>query len=102
MKRWGTVEKYRMPFDYIFDNLPNNRITTIDNLFRAFLCLYNPPLDKLAHYKRFVKLSCHILGQTAFVHLQLRAYDNNRTRRIVYTLTEKVLTETPLLTLKAI
>ena len=36
------------------------------------------------------------------MHLQLRAYDDNRTRGIVHTLTEKVLTETSLLTLKAV
>ena len=102
MKRRSTVEKNRVPFDYIFDHLPHNGITTIYNLLCTLLRLYDAALDELTHHKRLIKLGRHILRQTAFVHLQLRAYDNNRTRRIVDTLTEKVLTETPLLTLKAI
>ena len=44
----------------------------------------------------------HQFRNTAFTHLQFRTYDDNRTGRIVNTLTQQVLTETSLLTFQAV
>ena len=64
--------------------------------------LDNAALDELADDERLVKLGCHQFGQTALAHLQLRTNDDNRTGRIVNTLTEQVLTEAALLTLQRV
>src|SRR5699024_4675548 len=42
----------------------------------------------------------HFLGQTALIHLQFGAYNDNGTARVVNTLAQQVLTETALLTLE--
>ncbi len=98
VKRRGTVKKNRVPFHHIFKDIPYNWFLTVDNLLCRFYRLHNAALNELADYERLVKLGRHIFGDTAFVHLQFRAYDDNRTCGIVDTLTEKVLTETALLT----
>ena len=58
----------------------------------------NVKLDELFHNERFEKLDRHFLGKSALIKLEFGTYDDNRTTGIVYTFTEKVLTETTLLT----
>ena len=48
------------------------------------------------------ELYCHLLGETALVYLKFGTYNDNRTSRVVDTLSEKVLTETSRFTLEHI
>ncbi len=84
----------------IFKDVPHHRFLAVYDLLRALHRLHDAALYELAYDERFVKLCGHKLGYAALVHLQLRAYDDNRTRGIVHTLTEKVLTETSCLPLR--
>ncbi len=102
VKRRGTVQEYRMSLHNILKNIPNYRLTTVYNLLCALNSLHYSALNKLTDNKRLVKFCCHKLWQTALTHLQLRTNDNNRTCRIVNTLTEKILTETSSLTLQRV
>ena len=72
------------------------------DLLRALHSLHDAALDELTDNEWLVELGSHKLGNTTLVHLQLRTYDDYRTSGIIDTLTEKVLTETALLTLEAI
>ena len=59
-------------------------------------------LHQLLHHERLKQLDCHLLRQAALIDLELRPHHNNRTSGIVHTLSQKVLTETPLLSLQHI
>ncbi len=98
----SAVEQNGMALHDIFEDIPYDRLLAVDDFLGALDSLDDTALDELADNERLVELCCHILGQTALVHLQLGAYDDNRAGRIVDALTEKVLTETSLLTLKAV
>ena len=52
------------------------------------------------HNEGLEQLQRHLLGQTALIHLQLRADDDNRTAGIVHALAQQVLTEAALLALE--
>ena len=99
---WCTVQQNGMTLHHILKNIPDNRLTTVHNLLGALHCLHDTTLDELTDDKRLVELCCHQFRQTALAHLQLWANNDNRTCRIVNTLTEQVLTETSLLTLQRV
>ena len=75
----STVEHNRMALHYVLEDVPDNRLATVDNLFGALNGLHDTTLDELADDERLVKLGCHKLWQTALAHLQLRTNDDNRT-----------------------
>ena len=102
VKRRGTVKQYRMPFHYIFEYIPDNRVFPVHNLLCRFDGLHNAPLYQFSDNEWFVKFRSHEFRQTALMHLQLRTDDDYRTGRIVHTFTEQVLTETSLFTFKAV
>ena len=102
VQRRCTVEQNRMALHDVLQNIPDNRLTAVYNLLGRLDGLDNTALDKLADDKRLVELGGHQLRQTALTHLQLRTYDDNRTGRVVDTLTEQVLTEAALLTLQRV
>ena len=58
--------------------------------------------DKPANYEWLKEFEGHLLWQTTLVDAKFWTYNNNRTTRVVDTLTKKVLAETTLLTLKEI
>ena len=97
-----TVEKHWVSLHHVFEDVPNNRIATVYNLLGRLHSLHDTALDELTDDERLVKFSSHQLWQTAFTHVELRTHDNNGTCRVVNTFTEKVLTETSLLTLEGI
>ncbi len=97
VKSRGTVEQHGMTFHHVFEDVPNHGFLAVHNLFGGFDGFDNAAFDKFADNERFVKLGCHILGDTAFVHLQFRTNDDNRTCGVVDTFTEEVLTEAALL-----
>ena len=91
-----------MTFHHVFEDVPNHRIATVYNLLCALHRFNNTALDELTNDKRFIEFCCHQFWQTAFAHFQLRTNNNYRTRRVVDTLTEKVLTETTLFSFESI
>ena len=96
----GTVQHNRMTLHHILQNIPDNWLTTINNLLGTLDSLYDTTLNQLTDDEWFVKLCSHQLRKTALAHLQLRTYNDYRTSRVVNTLTQQVLTETSLLTLQ--
>ena len=98
----GTVQQNGVTLHHVLKDIPDDRLTTVHNLLGALHCLHDTALDELTDDERLVELGCHQLWQTAFTHLQLRTYDDNRTSRVVNTLTEQVLTEAALLTLQRV
>ena len=76
-----------------------------DALYHALCALYvvrKAVINKLLHYEGLEQLQRHFLGQTALIHLQLRAYDYNASAGIVNALAQQVLPEAALLTPKHI
>ena len=100
VKRWGAVKHDRMPLQYVFKNIPNNRFFALNQFLGALHCLYNTSFNKLADNEWFEQFRSHILRQTALVQFHFRTYHDNRTTGIVNTLTQQVLTETALFTLQ--
>ena len=98
----GTVQEHGVTLHYIFEDVPYHRFFAVDYLLGALHCLHYAALYELADDERLVELCCHKFRYTALVHLQFRTYHDYRTCRVVNTLTEKVLTETTLLTLQAV
>ena len=99
---WRTVEHDGMTLDDDLECVPN----VLLGAFHGFSCgldvLLRLGLDQALHHKRLEQLQRHLLGQTALVHLQLRADDDDRTAGVVNTLAEQVLTEASLLALQHI
>ena len=98
----GTVQQNGVPFHDIFKDVPDNRVFAFHNLLGRFHGLDDAALQQLADDERFEQFGRHVFRQAAFVHLQIRPYDDNRTARIVHTLTQQVLTEAALLTLQTV
>src|SRR5512133_531830 len=48
VKRRGTVQENRMSFEYVFKDIPNNRILPVNYLFSRFYSFYNSSLNQLA------------------------------------------------------
>ena len=98
VERRSTVEHNRMILDNVFEDIPYDIGST---LYHSLCCLDVLRMsfeDETLHYERLEELKSHLLRETALVHLQFRSYNDNGTAGIVNTLTEKVLTETALLT----
>ena len=96
------VEKHRVSLHHILKDVPYNGLLAVDNLLGALDRLDNAALDEFADDKRLVELGSHVLGNTTLAHIELRTDHDDRTRRIVDTLTEQILTETSLLALEAV
>ena len=84
-----------MFFDNALEYAPNVFVGALDDTLCAFDIVRLALGDKLLHDKR---LERHFFGQTALVHFQFRADDDNATAGIVDALTQEVLPETALLT----
>ena len=102
VQRRGTVHQHRMPLDDVFQNTPDDGILAVDDLLGRLYGFDDTALDELADDERLVQLGRHILRDTHFVHFQLGADDDDRTRRVVDTLTQQVLAETALLAFERI
>ena len=77
---WCTVEEHRMTLHHVFKDIEDNRLTTVNNLLSALNSLHDTALDELTDNEWLIQLGSHQLRQTALTHLQLRTYDDNRTR----------------------
>src|SRR5260370_7659877 len=92
-----TVQEHGMIFNHLFQHIPPLWLDTLHKAFRALNIMREVLLHQLTHHKWLEELQCHLLGQATLVQLEVRAYYNHRTTRVVNTLTKQVLPETPLL-----
>ena len=102
VQRWCTVEQYRVSLHDVFKDVPNYRILSVYDFLRGLHRFDDAALNHLADDERLVQLGGHVLRQSTFVQLQVRANDDYGTCRVVHTLTEQVLTETSLLSFQTI
>ena len=102
VKCGSAVEEHGVILDNHFESIPYNRILTLDHLSCGLDVVRLAGLDKSLHDEGLEQLKSHLGRQTALIDLQLGTDDDNRTSRIVNTLTEQVLSETSLLTFKHI
>src|SRR5688572_16890339 len=91
-----------MPFQHIFQNIPDHRILPVNDLFRRLHSLDNSSFDKLSDNERLEEFSCHVFGQSTLMQFQLRTHNDNRATGIVNAFTEEVLTEAALLSFQHI
>ena len=73
----GTVKQYRMTLHHILEDIPDYWILAVHNLLSGLNRLDDTSLYELADDERLVQLSCHILRQTALVHIKFRTHDDN-------------------------
>ena len=102
VQRRGTVHQHGVTLDDVLEDAPDDGVLAVDYLLGRLHRLDDAALDELADDKRLVELGGHILRDTHLVHLQLGADDDDRTGRVVDTLTEQVLTEAALLALERV
>ena len=76
---WCTVQEYRVTLHHVLKDIPDNWLTTVNNLLSALNSLHDTALDELTDNEWLIQLGSHQLWQTALTHLQLRTYDDNRT-----------------------
>ncbi len=84
----------------------NNLIENVPNLLSSFLhhltsTFYGGNVSfifEFVIYKGLEKLQSHFLGNTALMESQMRTDYDNRTPRVIYTFSQKILPETTLFT----
>ena len=54
VKGRSTVQQYRMTFQYVFQNIPNHRITTVYDFLGTLHGLHDTPFDQLPDDKRHI------------------------------------------------
>ena len=102
VQRRGAVHQHGVSLDDVLQNAPDYGVLAVDDLLGRLHRLDDAALDELADHERLVELGGHVLRNTHLVHLQLGADDDDRTGRVVDTLTEQVLTEAALLALERV
>ena len=88
-----------MSLDDILEDVKDDRLATINDALGTLDGLDDAAVDEATDDEGLVELGCHILRQTALVHLQLGTDDDDGAGGVVDTLTEEVLAEASLLTL---
>ena len=96
------VQQDGVALDDSLKAVPDLGLCALDHLAGRLDVVGNTLLDQVLHDEGLEQLQSHLLGQTALVHLQLRADDDNGTARVVNTLAQQVLTEAALLALQQI
>ena len=102
MQGWCTVQQHRTLADYLFEDIPNLWVRTLDLALCALDVLSKAQVNETLHDEWLEELESHQLWQTTLVQLELRTNDDYRTTRVVNALTQKVLTEAALLTLQQV
>ena len=97
-----TVQQDRVALDDGLQAVPDFGLGALDHLAGGFDVVGNTLLHQILHHEGLEQLQSHLLGQTALVHLQLRADDDDRTAGVVDTLAQQVLAEAALLALQQI
>ena len=97
-----TVQQNGMTLDHGLQAVPDLRLCALHHLAGGLDVVGDALLHQILHNKGLEQLQSHLLGQTALIHLQLRADDDNGTAGVVNTLAQQVLTEAALLALQQI
>ena len=96
------VQQDRVALDDGLQAVPDFGLCALDHLTGGLDVVGHALLDQILHDEGLEQLQSHLLGQTALVHLQLRADDDNGTAGVVNTLAQQVLAEAALLALQHI
>ena len=75
----STVQQYGMTLHHVLQDIPDHRLTAVNDLLGALHRLHDTALNELTDDERLIQLGCHQLRQTALAHLQLRTYHDYRT-----------------------
>src|SRR5690606_21926806 len=102
VQRRRTVEQHRTFLDDFLKDFPHFWLFTLDDALGTLHVAGVVVTHQTADHERAVKLQCHGLRQTTLMQLQTRTDHDDRTARVVHTLTEQIATEAPLLTLQHI
>ena len=60
----------------VFEDVPDDRLATIDNLLGALHRLHYATLNELADDERLIELCSHEFRQTTLAHTQFRTNDD--------------------------
>src|SRR3954464_15694199 len=102
VKGWSAVQKHRVVFNDLFQNVPNNRFLLLNHFLGlldgcAVPSLLQPVIDEwLEEFER------HLLRQAALVQLQFGADHDDRTSGVVDVLAQQVLAEASLLAFQGV
>ena len=91
-----------MTLDDGLEAVPDFGLCTLDHLTGGLDVVGNALFYQILHNKGLEQLQSHLLGQTALIHLQLGADNDNGTAGVVNTLAQQVLTEAALLALQQV
>ena len=100
MERWRTVQQDVVILNDIFENIPHLDPFALDQLFRAFHGLDQPAFFQFLDDKRLKQLKRHVFRKPALMQLEVGIDHNYRPAGIVDPLTEQILSEAALLSLK--
>ena len=98
----STVQHNWMPLGHLFQNIPNHRFVTLNHLLGGPDGMDIIATFQVANDKGLKEHQRHFLRQPALMQFQFRPHNNYGTAGIIHTLTQQILTETSLLTLKHI
>ena len=99
VQRWRTVQKHGWSFDDFVEDIPNFRTFYVDDFLGAFDGIDNAIFfQPFIEDKRLIELESHALGKTALMDTEFRTDDDHGTARVIDAFTEKIHTETTLLT----
>ena len=100
MERRGAVEQHQVFLDDLFEHVPHFGLDPLDQFLGSFDVANHPVGNQTLHHKGLEQLQCHLFGQTTLMKLEVGSNHDDRTTRIVHTLTEQVLPESTLLALE--
>src|SRR5262245_14832292 len=96
------VQHDRVFLDDLLEEIPDFRSLLLDHLFCRLDGRDEPFLLELVVDEWLEQLQGHLLRKTALVQLQLRAHHDDGTTRVIDALAEKILSESPLLSLERV
>ena len=96
---WRTVQHDRVFANDFFENIPDFSAFALDHFLGSFDGCRHTTHLQFGEDKRLEQFERHLLRQTALMQSQCRTNHDDRTTRVINTLTEEVLTEAALLTL---
>ncbi len=98
----GAVQQHETAVDNLFQDVPHKGSATLDGTLSTLDVVNLAQLNQTLHNEGLKELESHGLRQTTLVKQKLGVGNNNRTARVVNTLTQQVLTEATLLTLQRV
>ena len=73
----STVQKNRMAFHHVLQDIPDNGILAVNHLLCTLYGLYHASFKKFPDDERLVKLSGNEFRKSALMHLEFRTYNDN-------------------------